>query len=265
MTKYLIINADDCGLAPGVNRAIIELHEAGLVKSTSLMVNMPGFHDAARRLINIPTLGVGLHLNLSSGSPIAPAEWVPSLVDDEGGFSEELNWNEQDIMIELRAQMNRLLSAGIRPTHIDSHRFVQDRKNVCRPMVSLARSMRLPMRLTGWEPDLGLLLPPGVDNFYANAYFEDGGKEILLESLRSIPHGTSELICHPGYVDECLENVCTWTQVREIELNVLKDPDVLETIHELRIKLINYSFFRYPIELNNRYRGRITHNIHIQR
>ncbi|MGS0764850.1 carbohydrate deacetylase [Syntrophomonas curvata] len=254
MTKYLIINADDCGLAPGVNRAIIDLHQAGVVKSTSLMVNMPGFQDAARRLVNIPTLGVGLHLNLSSGSPISPASWVPSLVDGEGGFSEELDWNERDIMIELKAQMNRLLTAGIRPTHIDSHRFTQDRKTVCRPMILLARSMKLPMRRTGWEPALDMRLPPGVDNFYAHAYFEDGGKNLLLENLRSLPHGTSELICHPGYVDECLESVCTWTQVREIEFGVLSDPEVLETIRALEIRLINYNHLHYSIDLRNRNR-----------
>lgn len=252
MTKYLIMNADDCGLAPGVNRAIFELHRAGVVKSTSLMVNMPGFHDAARRLVNIPTLGVGLHFNLSSGSPISPVDWVPSLVDDEGGFSEELSWSEQDVMIELKAQMNRLLSAGIRPTHIDSHRFIQDRKIVCRPIIILAQSMNLPMRRTGWEPALDMRLPPGVDNFYANAYFEDGGKNLLLDTLRSVPHGTSELICHPGYVDEYLENVCTWTQVREIELGVMSDPEVLETIRALEIKLINYNYLQYAAEVRHK-------------
>jgi predicted glycoside hydrolase/deacetylase ChbG (UPF0249 family) len=252
MTKYLIINADDCGIAPGVNQAIIELHQAGVVQSTSLMVNMPGFREAAPRLINIPTLGVGLHFNLSSGSPIAPASWVPSLVDEEGRFSEELDWDEQDIMLELKAQMNRLLTAGIKPTHIDSHRFIQDRKNVCRPMIVMARSMNLPMRRTGWEPALNMHLPPGVDKFYAHAYFEEGGKDILMENLRSIPHGTSELICHPGYVDEYLENECTWTDVREIEFAVLNDPEVLETIHALKIRLINYSHLRYSSGISRR-------------
>lgn len=249
MAKYLIINADDCGLAPGVNRAIMELHQAGVVKSTSLMVNMPGFHDAARRLVNIPNLGVGLHFNLSAGSPISPADWIPSLVNHEGDFSEELDWSEKDVMIELKAQMNRLLSTGIRPTHIDSHRFIQKWEFVCRPMVRLASSMNLPMRRTGWEPALDMRLPPGVDKFYADAYFEDGGKNLLLNNLRSVPNGTSELICHPGYVDEYLENVCTWTQVREIELGVLSDPEVLDTIRELNIRLINYNYLKYSSDL----------------
>jgi predicted glycoside hydrolase/deacetylase ChbG (UPF0249 family) len=252
MTKYLIINADDCGLAPGVNRAIIELYKAGIVKSTSLMTNMPGFDDAVRCLRQVPGLGVGLHFNISSGNSVAPAHWVPSLLNQEENFSEGLSWTEDDVMTELKAQMHRLLSSGIRPTHIDSHRFVQDREVVCRPMIILARSMKLPMRITGWEPPLNLNFPPGVDNFFANAYFEEGGKALLINNLHAVPEGTSELICHPGYVDEYLENVCTWTNVREIELKVLRDPDVLNTIRDLKIKLINYNYLKYINDLKKR-------------
>lgn len=243
MEKHLIINADDFGLAPGVNQAVFELYELGLVKSSSIMVNMPGFQDAIRRLYNKRGLGVGLHFNLSAGSPIAPPHWVPSLVDDNGNFSEDLAWNENDVLLELKAQMNRLISTGIRPTHIDSHRFIQTQANVCRPMISIARSMNLPMRRTGWEPALNISsMPRGVDKFFADAYFEDDGKSVLLNNLHSLPYGTSELICHPGYVDEYLIDNCSWTTVREIELSVLKDPEIMDTINELGIRLINYRY-----------------------
>ncbi|HHV16734.1 MAG TPA: ChbG/HpnK family deacetylase [Gelria sp.] len=246
MAKYLIINADDLGLAPGVNQAIIDLHQAGVVTSTSVMVNMPGFNDAVKRLRHAPTLGVGLHFNLSDGSPIAPPHWIPSLVDHKGEFSNHLNWDESDVMLELKAQMHRLLSAGIKPTHIDSHGFIQKRPAVCNPMLALARSMKLPMRRTGWEPNPWINLLPGVvDNFYANVYFETGGKSLLLSNLHSIPHGTSELICHPGYVDEYLPKVSTWTVEREIEYSVLADPEILQTIRTLGIILVSYRYVKY--------------------
>ena len=246
MAKYLIINADDLGLAPGINRAVINLHQAGVVTSTSLMVNMPGFNDAVNRVRHAPTLGVGLHFNLSEGSPIAPANWIPSLVNYKGEFSNNLGWDESDVMTELKAQMHRLQSAGINPTHIDSHGYIQKRMSVCRPMLILARTLNLPMRRTGWEPDASINSLPGVvDNFYSNVYFETGGKSLLLNNLHSVPDGVSELICHPGYVDEHLPKVSTWTEVREIERRVLADPEVLQTIRALKIRLINYNQVRY--------------------
>jgi len=117
---------------------------------------------------------------------------------------------------------------------------------VCRPMLLLARTMNLPMRRTGWEPDARINSLPGVvDNFYSNVYFEDNGKSLLLHNLHSVPDGISELICHPGYVDEQLPKVSTWTRVREIEGRVLADPEVLQTIRRLKIRLINYSQVRY--------------------
>jgi len=84
-----------------------------------------------------------------------------------------------------------------------------------------------------------------VDNFYSNVYFEANGKSLLLDNLHSVPDGTSELICHPGYVDEHLPKVSTWTEVREIERRVLADPEVLQTIRELKIRLINYGQVKY--------------------
>lgn len=246
MAKYLIINADDFGLAPGINQAVIDLHQAGVVTSTSLMVNMPGFNDAVKRVRHAPTLGVGLHFNLSEGFPIAPANWIPSLVDHKGEFSNSLGWDESDVMTELKAQMQRLQSAGINPTHIDSHGFIQKRMAVCRPMLILARTLNLPMRRTGWEPDARINSHPGVvDKFYSNVYFEDNGESLLLDNLHSVPDGTSELICHPGYVDEYLPKVSTWTKVREIERRVLADPKVLQTIRALKIRLINYGQVKY--------------------
>jgi len=246
MAKHLIINADDFGLAPGINQAVIDLHQAGVVTSTSLMVNMPGFNDAVKRVRHAPTLGVGLHFNLSEGVPIAPANWIPSLVNHKGEFSNNLGWDESDVMTELKAQMHRLQSAGINPTHIDSHGFIQKRMAVCRPMLILARTMNLPMRRTGWEPDARINSLPGVvDKFYSNVYFEADGKLLLLNNLHSVPDGISELICHPGYVDEHLPKVSTWTEVREIERRVLADPEVLQTIRALKIRLINYNQVRY--------------------
>src|SRR5262249_60976007 len=84
--KRLIVNADDFGLTTGVNRAIIEGHTRGAITSATLMANMPAF-DAAVRLANDhPSLGVGLHINITQGRPVADASRVSSLINDRGAF-----------------------------------------------------------------------------------------------------------------------------------------------------------------------------------
>src|SRR6187397_57581 len=81
--RNLVINADDLGFAPGVNRGIFEAHAAGTVTSASMMVTTPAFAEAAERVRSDATqLGVGLHLNLVVGAPLSSA---PTLVDPETG------------------------------------------------------------------------------------------------------------------------------------------------------------------------------------
>src|SRR5438067_10426812 len=81
----LVINADDFGLSAGVNRGILEAHAAGTVSSTSLLVNAPGFADAVRGARSAPGLGVGLHLNLTAGSPVPSPGAVATLCDRRTG------------------------------------------------------------------------------------------------------------------------------------------------------------------------------------
>src|SRR5437879_11310485 len=74
--RRLIVNADDFGLSAGVNRGVLEAHEAGVVSSVSVLVNAPGWTDAAQRLRalsspSFPELGVGLHLNLTTSRPVS--------------------------------------------------------------------------------------------------------------------------------------------------------------------------------------------------
>src|SRR5262245_40796711 len=85
-TKRLIVNADDFGLTAGVNRAIIEGHTRGAITSATLMANMPAFDAAVRLAKDHPSLGVGLHINITQGRPVADASRVSSLINDRGEF-----------------------------------------------------------------------------------------------------------------------------------------------------------------------------------
>ncbi len=129
----LIVNADDLGMTSGVTDGIFFAHRNGMVTSTSMMVNQPFSEYAAQQLTSVPYLSVGIHLTLDQGSPILPAEKVPSLVTADGEFhsNKELRarlWkrrvNGDEIEAEFRAQIQWMKDHGITPSHADSHRHI---------------------------------------------------------------------------------------------------------------------------------------------
>src|SRR5246127_336899 len=133
--KDLIVNADDLGWTHGVNRGIAEAHRNGIVTSASLIANGCAFEAGVQTARESPQLGVGVHLNLSDGNPVAPAEEVKSLLDENGDFSggpEALLFRltakkleTKEVEAEWNAQIEKVRAAGIRPTHLDGHKHVQ--------------------------------------------------------------------------------------------------------------------------------------------
>src|SRR5215467_6465602 len=120
--KNLIVNADDLGWTQGVNRGIAEAHRNGIVTSTSLLANSCAFEDGVRTARDLPRLGVGVHLNLSDGKPVAPPERVKSLLGKDGQFSgspESLLFRLttkildcKEVEIEWGAQIEKVRAAG---------------------------------------------------------------------------------------------------------------------------------------------------------
>src|SRR5438270_7254597 len=132
-TKLLIVHADDLGETHAVNAAAIKAMEAGTINSASLMVPCPWFPEMADYAKSHPDADLGLHLTLTSEriyyrwGPVAPADKVPSLVDENGYFHHD--WEDRqhvdatELEIELRAQIERALAMGVRPTDLDSHQY----------------------------------------------------------------------------------------------------------------------------------------------
>lgn len=127
--RYLIINADDFGYTHGVTEGILQVWKDGIVTSTSAMINMPGAPERVSKARQThPELPVGLHLNITDGTPVLPAEKVSSLVDDQGRFMPPLKLVERlqhvsldELRSELQAQAELLLSTGVQFDHIDYH------------------------------------------------------------------------------------------------------------------------------------------------
>ncbi|HEY0973768.1 MAG TPA: ChbG/HpnK family deacetylase [Solimonas sp.] len=154
--RPLIVNADDFGLVPEVNAAIVDAHCAGAVTSTTLMVNMAGFADAVAQAQANPALGVGLHFNLTLGRPLSPAATVRSLVDADGVFHPRTTLalrllggrvRRDEIAIELAAQFACMRDAGLTPTHLDSHQHTHGFPAVFDAVAALCEREGLPLRM----------------------------------------------------------------------------------------------------------------------
>ena len=133
MPARLIINADDFGLSPGINRAIGELAQAGAISSATLMAGGDSFGDAASVARAYPALGVGCHLVFVDGKPLAPRHEVASLLGRDGvsfrgsmlefGRAALLGQiRSEEIELETVAQIRRLQAVGIAVTHVDTHK-----------------------------------------------------------------------------------------------------------------------------------------------
>jgi chitin disaccharide deacetylase len=148
--SVLIINADDFGYSLTINQAILRSFERNLINSTSLMANMAGFDDAINMVRRHAVLEgkVGIHLNLTEGYPVTRhLRGLPVFCDDSGRLIYDrhramihLGRKEKEGLYgELKGQVERVLSAGIRPTHLDSHHHVHTEWAIAPLVCRLAR------------------------------------------------------------------------------------------------------------------------------
>lgn len=243
--RYVIINADDFGLSPGVNRGIVRAYDSGGVTSTSMMVNMPGFEDALRLASSLPELSIGLHFNLTYGRPVSAPDHVLSLVREDGAFSalqSAEQWLPQHIERELGAQWQRMLGAGLRPTHLDSHHLLhQMDARIYRIMADTACREGVPLRRSqinhGWPSRPDLLQTTAI---LLDTYGDDQASVRLLGYMRGLAAGCTEIACHPGYIDEALRSVSDWTALRERELFVFTDAALPAAMRQYGIHPVSY-------------------------
>jgi chitin disaccharide deacetylase len=262
--KRLIINSDDYGRTPEISRGIREAHLRGVVTSTTCMMNIPATaNDVAIALKETPNLGMGVHLVLTMGRPISASETVPSIVDEYGDFFkytpliEHLTTlNMDEVKKEWRAQIEAFIkTSGRKPTHIDSHHHSSYfSPNLFRGMLELAKefdcAIRFPFTEVSSEieetakhvPDLIQEFNPRRPAvFFVNFYDETATKEDLLNIISNVGEGTSEIMCHPGFVDDAFAKESVYNFQRERELKILTDADIKQAIESQNIKLITFA------------------------
>ncbi|MCS7079087.1 MAG: ChbG/HpnK family deacetylase [Chloracidobacterium sp.] len=286
--RRLIVNADDFGMCVGVNTGVIRAHQSGVVTSTTLMANGAAFDDAVARARDCPTLGVGVHLVLLGGPPVAPPAAVRSLLgpdetmpNDFGVFLRRLVRRElkpTEIEVEFRAQVEKVLAAGLQPTHFDSHKHTHAHPLVLDVMLRVAeaygvRYIRRPYERLTFVSTTGLRLGEVVtfikqkvsalalvryetvfharlrttglrapDAFFGFAHTGLLNPALLCYVLRLLPVGVSELMCHPSDWDDTLRRYPTrLKEARVRELAALTDARVRAEIKRRNIQLVNFS------------------------
>ena len=288
--RNLIVNADDLGWTEGVNRGIAEAHRNGIVTSASLLANGAAFASGVELARTMPALGVGVHLNLSDGEPVAPRELVTSLLNERG----ELEGRPESLLLRLArrsvlleeverewdAQIQKVRDFEIQPTHLDGHRHVQMLPGLFEIALRLAKRHGIAaVRISHEESSLRVALSTGAkqkgsvvmrqgvqarglkmlapdareqaeragiataDYFCGIAQTGELTREGILRLLEILPEGTTELMCHPGYVDADLAKSGTRLQAsRQTELEILTDTGVRNLVASQGIRLIDYAF-----------------------
>ena len=286
--KSLIVNADDLGWTEGINRGIAEAHRKGLVTSTSLLANGRAFDSAVQVAAANPELGVGVHLNLSDGPPTAQSGKVSSLLDSHG----ELHDGPEGLLLNIAgrslkleeverewdAQIQKVIRAGIEPSHLDGHKHVHMLPGLYDVTLRLAKKFAIrAIRVSHEESTLrsalsagkpqkgGVVLRQGVqarglkllardaretadraglstaDYFCGIAQTGALTREGVGRFLEVLPEGTTELMCHPGYADDELSKTATRLQTsRQTELEILIDPGIRKIVARRGIRLISY-------------------------
>jgi chitin disaccharide deacetylase len=258
--KKLVVNADDFGFTRDVNRGIFEAHCEGILTATTLMANGAAFDDAVHLGRQTPTLDIGVHLVLVGERPYPPSVAHLSVAVALGRIR---------IYEEFASQVRKILDAGIRPTHLDTHKHthllpqVLDAIGRCshefqipwvrrpfdaaipHPGVPAAKritSRLMSLRRSGFAKVLAQYGCRSTDHFSGFQITGDYDAARLAAIIRGLPEGSTEFMCHPGICGGELSGARTrLKESREQELRALTSPEVRKALRESGVILTNYA------------------------
>lgn len=260
--RRLILNADDFGLHPSVNEAVLRAHGEGVLTAASLMSGAPAFDEAVALARAAPNLAVGLHITLTDGMPVLPATRIPALTRKNGRFRDDMaglglllalsREARAELHAEVLAQVERFTATGLAPDHVNAHRHFHLHPVIAASVMQAAagagiRCIRLPVEEPAtvgggghWSHAIqnrwcrtlreraagwGLAAPARVVGLkWSGAFTADR----LLSALPRLPDGVTEIYFHPATQDD-LPGGARGYQYRA-ELAALTDPRVLEAL-----------------------------------
>ena len=278
--RRLIVNADDFGLTAGVNHGIVQSHQNGIVTSTTLMACSKRFAEAATLSKDLPRLSVGCHVVLVDGTPTADPAQIPTLVIPEtppqfrvslmkfAAMAASGRLDEAQVETEITAQIQKLQSAGVAVSHLDSHKHTHMFPVVLRGILRAAKNcgvkaIRNPFeplvfaKFARWKRQFQLRMMSNFRKDFRRALetaeiaTPDGcigvaatgglNEETFRQLIERLPEGTWEFVSHPGYNDHELNTITTrLRESREKELAVLTSPISEQVLRQQEVELISY-------------------------
>lgn len=251
MYSYLIINADDYGYSRAINFGIMDSYKHGVLSSTTMMANMPGFEHGVSLAKENPDLGIGVHLTLTAGKPIT--QNASTLINADGSFKkltyyekEEFTLNQTELYNEWKAQIEKIIEAGITPTHLDSHHHINRLGKISEVFFDLAREYELPVRNNTATPNDIITTSRFSMSLDSMALDKDIWKSMGMNNLINDCHSYkyTEVMCHPGYIDYTLLKNSSFTNNRTRVVDLLISDNLKEKFEENNIKLITFNELR---------------------
>lgn len=257
--RLLIINADDFGMCHATNAAIFRTLKAGVVRSTTLMVPCPWALHAMHWLAENPDIAFGVHLTTIcdtvdySWRPLTAWEKVPSLTDKAGYFYSFERMPEflaqvdlDELEVEFRAQIEAVLAANLKPTHLDWHALrIAGRSDIPDLMLGLAKEYGLALRVRGrpWIEKVQSQGLPTADYDFLDSYMMGTVDKSAryAQLLRELPAGLSEWAVHPGIdSSELLAIEPDGNHSRQMDFDFFMSAEAPEIIREEGIILLSY-------------------------
>ena len=262
--KLLILHADDLGAAHSVDAASLDALDKGAISSASIMMPTPWVTEVAAYARAHPDADLGLHLTLTSewetyrwGS-VSPADKIPSLLDSAGTFPNEeklvaAKAKPVEVEREIRAQIDRALELGIRPTHLDSHMgSLFTTPELIATYVKVAHDYHLPFLAVKGSPlaapqagltnrdillDAVIIASPEVPR--------DQWKEFYLKSIAGLKPGLTEMIVHLGHDDSELQAVTVnhepyGSAWRQRDYDVMTSPEFKKALQDNHVILVTW-------------------------
>jgi len=265
-SRVVIFHVDDSGMCHDANMGTLEAMTNGIATSTSTMFPCPWVSEFAKIVKEHPELDVGVHLTLTSEwgkyrwGPVAGKKAVPGLVDDEGCLWPDVpqvmfKATPDEVEKEIRAQIDRCLTIGIKPTHLDSHmgtlfynapffdRYLKVGAEMGIPilvpgghlqyigqenplMVALAKQMGE----KAWNAGL-----PVVDDIHTGGHDCSGPedkKRQIIQFVKDVKPGITEFIVHCTKTTDSFSNISGSGPMRRAEMEAMCDPDVRKAAEE---------------------------------
>ena len=283
MVRRIIINADDFGLCDGVNEAVTQAHSDGVLTSATIMTNMPAADEAVKIAKKLPTLGVGVHLNLTEGRPISKDSCVNRLLNADGRFAYSplilsfmsLARNEirKAIRTELAAQIQWVVDRGLKPTHLDSHKHIHAFPALFSVICQLARRFgisairwtfepkelsRIPWPLTsegGRARALKVRIMAKLNRLQNRDFLKNDAilgiahtGKIDVNFFKAVALYNSvaiaEVMTHPGFVDGLDPDKTRLIHQRKVELDALCSEKTKQYFDDAGIELVHYGQLR---------------------